>query len=76
MDLNDATHSAQCGGFVRDDATMRHGWTVRWVPEEKLLYYFDPKGEKAHKIKFTDQMRASYQWRTVPADYPQNEERK
>ena len=76
MDLNDATRVAQSGGFVRDDENMRHGWTVRWVADEKLLYYFNPQGEKAHKIVFTDLMRASYQWRTVPADYPQNEERK
>jgi hypothetical protein len=74
MDLNEATRSAQCGRFVRDDATMRHGWTVRWVGEEKLLYYFTPRGDKAHKILFSDAMRASYQWRTVPANYPRNEE--
>jgi hypothetical protein len=66
MDLNSAIHTAQCGGHVRDEATMREGWTVRWVADEKLLYYFNPKGEKAHKIKFTDAMRASYQWKTVP----------
>ena len=73
MDLNSAIHTAQCGGSLRDDATMSVGWTVRWVADEKLLYYFTPKGEKAHKIVFNDRMRASYQWRTVPADYPQNE---
>jgi len=65
MDLNDAVHTAQCGGFVRDDATMAPGWSVRWDKDEKLLYYFNPKGERAHRIRFSDQMRASYQWRTT-----------
>lgn len=76
MDLNSAIQTAQSGERVRDDATMSIGWTVRWVAAEKLLYYFKPTGEKAHKIIFNDQMRASFQWRAVPAEYPQNEERK
>lgn len=66
MDLNSAMHTAQCGGHVRDDTTMREGWTVRWVKEEKLLYYFDPKGERAHLVKFSDAQRTSFQWKTVP----------
>jgi hypothetical protein len=66
MDLNSAIHTAQCGGHVRDDANMVAGWTVRWDAKEKLLYYFDPKGEKRHKIIFSDAMRASFQWRTMP----------
>jgi len=37
MDLNSATHTCQCGGFVRDDATMSPGWSMRWVAAEKLL---------------------------------------
>lgn len=63
MDLNGAIHMAQSGSAVRDDWTMKPGWTVRWIAEEKLLYFFTPKGEKARKIKFTDAMRASFQWR-------------
>jgi hypothetical protein len=74
MDLNEATLSAKCGSIVRDDATMKPGWTVRFVAEEKLLFYFNPKGDKANKILFTDAMRASYRWRVVAPDYPQNEE--
>jgi hypothetical protein len=66
MDLNDAIHTAQCGGFVRDDATMRTGWSVRYVKEEKLLFYFDPKGERAHRVQFSDAQRASFQWKIVP----------
>jgi hypothetical protein len=66
VDLNSAIHTAECGGHVRDDTVMRDGWTIRYVPSEKLLYYFNPKGEMAHKVKISDQMRASYQWRTVP----------
>lgn len=66
MDLNSAIHTAECGGHVRDDATMSPDWTVRYVKEEKLLYYFDPKGEKRHRVKFSDAQRSSYQWRTVP----------
>lgn len=75
MDLNQAISVAQSGGFVRDDANMRVGWTVRWSPDDKLLYYFKPTGEKAHKIIFSDPMRASFQWRTVSAEYPKDEER-
>lgn len=66
MDLNSAIHTAECGGHVRDDATMAADWTVRYVRNEKLLYYFDPKGEKKHKVRFSDTQRASPLWRTVP----------
>lgn len=66
MDLNSAIHTAECGGHVRDDATMYAGWSMRYVKEEKLLYYFNPQGERAHKVKFSDAQRASSQWRTVP----------
>jgi hypothetical protein len=65
MDLNSATHTAQCGGFIRDDATMSPGWSIRYIKEEKLLYYFNPKGEQAHKVTFSDAQRASFQWRTT-----------
>lgn len=66
MDLNSAIEIAKTGEHVRDDASMVEGWTVRWVPVEKLFYYFKPKGEKAHKIIFNDRMRASFQWKIVP----------
>jgi hypothetical protein len=66
VDLNSATHTAQCGAHIRDDANMREGWTVRWVAEEKLLYYFRPSGERAHKLIINDAHRASFQWRTIP----------
>jgi hypothetical protein len=66
MDLNSAMHTAECGGHVRDDTTMRADWTVRYVPTEKLFYYFNPKGEQAHRVQFSDAQRASIQWRTVP----------
>lgn len=65
MDLNSAVEAAKSGALVRDDATMREGWTVRWVPEQKLLYYFDPKGDKRHRIIFTDQHRSSFQWKII-----------
>ncbi len=65
MDLNSAITVAESGTPVRDDASMTLDWTVRYVKEEQLLYYFDPKGEKRHKIKFSDAQRASYQWRIV-----------
>lgn len=65
MDLNSAIEIAKTGEFVRDAASMKEGWTVRWVAAEKLFYYFDPKGEKAHKIIFSDRMRASFQWTLV-----------
>jgi hypothetical protein len=64
MDLNSAIHEAQVrGARVRDDATMRPGWIIRWDPADQLLYYFRPNGEKAHKVVFSDAMRASPQWR-------------
>lgn len=78
MDLNDAMHTARCGGKVRDDANMKADWTVVFVPKDAaqmkrpvlerdgLFYYVNPLGEKAHKIMFTDAMRSSYQWRTMP----------
>lgn len=78
MDLNDAMHTARCGGFVRDDANMKADWKVGFVPKdvkqakrpplerEGLFYYFNPLGEQAHKIIFTDAMRSSFQWRTLP----------
>lgn len=65
MDLNSAEQAARSGACVRDDATMASDWTVRFVKEENLLYYFNPQGEKAHKVRFSDAMRASYQWRTA-----------
>jgi hypothetical protein len=66
MDLNSAMHTAECGGHVRDDATMRADWTVRYIAKEKLFYYFNPQGERAHKVRFSEAQRASIQWRTVP----------
>lgn len=65
MDLNSAIHTAECGGFVRDDMTMSPGWSIRYIAEKKLLYYFNPKGEQAHKVHFSDAMRSSFQWRTT-----------
>lgn len=65
MDLNAAIAAAEAGAVVRDDASMTPGWTVRYVKEAKLLLYFDPKGERAHRVKFNDAQRASYQWRIV-----------
>lgn len=67
MDLNAAIKTAEAGLIVRDDATMALGWTVRYVKPEKLLYYFDPKNEKRHKINFSDAQRASFRWRIVDA---------
>lgn len=58
---------------VRDDANMAVDWTVRWHKPESLLYYFNPKGERKHKIKFSDAMRASFQWR-VFTDPPEAKE--
>ncbi len=68
MDLNSAIEIAERRGeFIRDDATMRAGWTIRYIADEKLLYFFDPKNEKAHKVRFNDAHRASFQWRVAPA---------
>jgi len=66
MDLNGAVQAAQSGEHIRDDATMKPDWTVRFVAEEKLLYYFNPRGERAHMVRLSDAHRASFQWRTVP----------
>jgi hypothetical protein len=64
MDLNEAMSVATSTGLsVRCDATMRFGWTIRYDPKDKLFYYFNPKGEKAHKVHFTDAHRSSFQWR-------------
>jgi hypothetical protein len=65
MDLNSAIHTAECGGNIRDDSLMAEGWSIRFVKEDKLLYYFNPEGEKAHKVRFYDVHRASFQWRTT-----------
>ncbi len=66
MDLNEAIKSAEAGAKIRDDGLMKPDWTVRFVKELGALFYFTPKGEQAHKIIFTDQHRASFQWRIVP----------
>lgn len=66
MDLNSAIHTAECGGHVRCDRTMRAGWTIRWVKAEKLLYFYDPNGDKRHKVMFNDAHRSSVTWQTVP----------
>lgn len=65
MDLNSAMDVARQGTRITEPALMREGWTVRWDVETKLFYYFNPRGERAHKIIFTDEHRASYQWRAV-----------
>jgi len=65
MDLNAAIKAAESGVAVRDDATMTVGWTMRYVKEDKLLYYFNPKGERAHRVAFHDAQRASYQWKII-----------
>lgn len=78
MDLNSALHTARCGGYVRDDATMAPDWKVCFLPHDTPLnhklaraeqsgcyIYVDPKGEQAHAVRFSDAMKASYQWRTV-----------
>jgi hypothetical protein len=75
MDLNDAIQTAESGGHVRDDATMSPDWTVRYVVEKKLLYYFTPKGEQAHRVYFSDAQRASCQWRTYVPPLPKKETR-
>ena len=66
MDLNSAIHTAKCGGHLRDDTSMKPEWTMRYVKDEELLYYFTPEGEKAHRVRFSDAQRTSIQWRTVP----------
>jgi hypothetical protein len=65
MDLNSAMEVAQSGASVVEPSLMREGWTVRWDAKEKLFYYFNPLGERAHKIMFNDAHRASYQWSIV-----------
>lgn len=79
MDLNAAMFVARSGYKVRDDATMKPDWAMTFVPtnakqmtkpdvdsREGLFFYVNPQGEQAHKIMFTDAMRASFQWRTIP----------
>jgi len=65
VDLNDAIHTAECGGFIRNDDTMRPGWSIRWDAKDKLLYFFDPQGERKHRVQFSDTHRMSFQWRTT-----------
>lgn len=66
MDLNDALTTAKLGHRVRDDATMKVGWSVVW--RGGRFVYLDPKGEEAHTIRFSDGMKASYQWRAFRDD--------
>lgn len=70
MDLNSAIYAAEAGDYVRDDASMTPDWTMRYIKAEKLLWYFNPKGERAHRVKFSDAQRASFQWRIVDAAPP------
>lgn len=90
MDLTDALHSCRCGAFIRDDGgTMKYGWKLKFVPNEEPqnlnrpkhlqlghYVYVRPTGEDAHTIVFHDGHRASWQWTTVPTDYPPPEKRK
>ncbi len=85
MDLNDALHSCRCGAFIREDGgTMKRGWKVKFVPTETeqnmtkpahlregQYVYVRPTGEDAHVIHFRPEHRASWQWNTVSADYPE-----
>lgn len=70
MDLNAAIIAAEAGALVRDDASMTVGWTMRYIKTDKLLYYFNPKGERAHRVSFQDAQRASYQWKIVDEPKP------
>ena len=75
MDLNDAIRACRAGAFIRDESgTMKPGWKVKFVPSalglEGTFGYVNPKGEDAHRMVFRDEHRASWQWRTVPSEYP------
>ncbi len=65
MDLNSAIHTAEHGGFIRNDELMRPGWSIRWVAEKKLLYYFNSLNDRMAPVYFNDAHRASFQWRTT-----------
>lgn len=77
-DLNAALHSCRCGGYVRDDANMAPEWKIQFVPEDTKearrlprhkragkFQYINPQGEPAHDVRFSDAMKASWQWRVV-----------
>lgn len=89
MDLNDALHSCRCGGHIRDDANMTPEWTIYFrsdattencnrAPHERTgeFFYINPKTGPAHRVRFSDAMKASCQWRTVPHLDPKTLERK
>ena len=67
---------------------MKPGWKIKFVPNENdrnmakpphlregQYVYVRPTGEDAHVIFFRAEHRASWQWNTVSAEYP-NPERK
>lgn len=63
MDLNDALAIAKLGHLVRDDASMKPEWAVAW--RAGRFVYLNPKGEEAHNTRFSDAMKASFQWRLI-----------
>lgn len=78
MDLNDALQLCRRGSYVRDDATMAKDWKVHFVPASDKrnmalqpndrvgeFYYINPKTGPAHQVRFSDAMKASFQWRVV-----------
>jgi hypothetical protein len=77
MDLNQALHTCRCGGHIRCDGIMLPEWKITFIanpgqeklpPEKRVgeFKYIEPKGELAHTVRFSDGMKASPLWRTVP----------
>ena len=67
MDLNSAIEAAKHGAKIHEPTLMREGWTVQFNKDDGLLYYHRPTGERAHRIRFLDQHRASFQWGVADA---------
>lgn len=80
MDLDSALHSCRCGGHIREDSIMAPNWKIAFVPDKapanlKLpvaerkgsYFYINPHPDKeGYEVRFSDRMKASVQWRTIP----------
>lgn len=78
MDLNDALAECRKGLRIRCDGQMSDGWKIYFDPSlakenEKLpprkqhpvYYYINPSTGPAYAVRFSDEMKASSQWRVV-----------
>lgn len=81
MKFAEAVHSCKCGGHIRDESgTMQPGWKIMFSPGQRPggtvprnpdkrigdFFVINPITGSNHMIQFTEAMKASDKWTTVP----------